>query len=76
MNTKVLKQSTGFFKSHFDLLVLIITIIGVLVWVRTESRSDYRALESKFDILTKEIHDWNMNFQGRLCAIEERRKEK
>jgi len=73
-----IKHSNETFKTHLEFLVLMITIIGAFVWVRTESRSDYRAIDTKIDTkidnLTKELHDWNMNFQGRLSILEERRK--
>jgi len=58
------------FKAHLEFIVILVTIIGAFIWVRTESRSDYRSLDSKFDSLTKELHDWNMNFQGRLSGLE------
>lgn len=63
-------------KENIEFIVLILTIVGAFIWVKIESRSDYKSIDAKLDNLIKEIHDWNMNFQGRLSSLEERRKGK
>jgi len=62
-------------------LILIATIAGLFFWNRTESRADYRHMESRTDALLKAIQDemksFNeeiKDFHTRLCIIEERRK--
>jgi len=67
-------DTINLFKDHIEIIALILTIVGALIWVKTESRADYKALDAKIDNLIKEIHDWNMNFHGRLSSLEERRK--
>lgn len=46
--------------------------IGLLIWFRTESRNDWRHTDSILRAIQQEMKD----FHGRLCAIEERNKEK
>jgi ATP-dependent Clp protease ATP-binding subunit ClpA len=45
--------------------------IALFLWARTESRSDYRETRALIDAIHAEIKD----FHGRLCTIEERKKE-
>lgn len=52
-------------------LILIATLAGLFIWNRSESRADYRHLESLIRAIQDEIKD----FHGRLCAIEEKRKK-
>ena len=44
--------------------------IGLIVWMRSESRADFRMMLA----LLQEMKDEMKDFHGRLCAIEERRK--
>lgn len=50
--------------------------LGLFLWSVRQSRSDYlhcqRSMESFKEAMAKETKD----FHGRLCAIEERNKEK
>jgi len=57
-------------------LILILTIGGLFLWNRSESRSDYRHLEAGVKAQLDAIHSEIKDFHGRLCAIEERNKEK
>lgn len=54
----------------------VIAIVGsnimLFLWARSESRADYRALREVINAIQTEIKD----FHGRLCAIEERNKDK
>ena len=57
----------------------VLTIVGsnlaLFLWVRTESRSDHRALESWTKEMISAIQTEMKDFHGRLCAIEERNKK-
>lgn len=50
--------------------------LGLFLWAVRQSRSDYlhcqRSIDSFKDIMMKEVKE----FHGRLCAIEERNKER
>jgi hypothetical protein len=66
-----------------ELLILLGTIVGLFVWNRTESREDFRMLQTLINenrIETQStlsaIHAEMKDFHGRLCAIEERNKSK
>ena len=50
--------------------ILIVSISGLFLWSRSESRADSRRCEDLISAIEKEMRD----FHGRLCAIEERRK--
>jgi len=53
--------------SWFQLLVLLIAIVGIIL-------PYLLYISSKIDSLQKSIYEEMKNFHGRLCAIEERRK--
>ena len=59
-----------------QVLTIIASNLALFLWARSESRADHRALESwtkeMIGVIQQEIKD----FHGRLCAIEERTKEK
>lgn len=60
-----------------QLILLIITISGLFIWNRTESRTDARHMDAKLKSNTDLIiamHEEMKDFHGRLCAIEERNK--
>ena len=50
--------------------IFLMTIVGLFLWSRSESREDTRHILSLIDAIQKEIKD----FHGRLCSIEERNK--
>ena len=59
-----------------ELIVVLITIAGLFIWNRTESRTDIRHMDAKLDAirqLTYDIHVEMKDFHSRLCAIEEKR---
>ncbi len=72
-----------------ELIVVLLTIAGLFVWNRAESRADYRHNETRMDAirnLTDEIRkdsarfreDWlneTKEFHSRLCTIEEKGKK-
>lgn len=49
-------------------------MIPLFLWNRSESRSDYRHLESSMNANLLGIREEMKDFHGRLCAIEERNK--
>jgi hypothetical protein len=52
--------------------LFFIGVFGLFIWNRTESRADVRHIEALIRSIQEEMKD----FHGRLCAIEERNKEK
>jgi len=61
--------------------IFSISVFGLFLWNRSESRSDIRNIQQEIaadrrDILglIKSIQEEIRDFHGRLCAIEERRK--
>ena len=59
-----------------ELTVIMVTIAGLFLWERSESREDSRRLEDTMMTIHSEIHQEMKDFHGRLCALEERNKEK
>ena len=55
-----------------QVLSLFLANAGLILWFRSESRSDWKHIDAKIDAIQMEIKD----FHGRLCAIEERKKKK
>ena len=53
-----------------QVLSLFLANAGLVLWMRSESRSDWRHTDSIIEAIRQDIKD----FHGRLCAIEERRK--
>jgi len=65
-----------------QVLTIIGSNIGLILWARSESRSDYRHLESKtLELIqgikddVKAIHLEIKDFHGRLCSLEEKKKK-
>ena len=52
-----------------QVLTVLGSTAGLLIWFRSESRSDYRHTDALLNGIKDEMRD----FHGRLCAIEERR---
>lgn len=69
--------------------IMFITFVGLFIWNRTEARTDARHMDVKLESnrnLSTQIHKENRDlidairqdmrdFHGRMCAIEERRKQ-
>ncbi len=58
-------------------LILLVTIAGLFIWNRAESRADVRHMDTRLEsnrALIQAIHEEMKDFHGRLCTIEERRK--
>lgn len=49
---------------------LFLANVAIILWFRSESRSDYRQC---VDLITS-IHEEMKDFHGRLCALEEKNK--
>lgn len=58
-----------------QLATLFLANASLIMWFRSESRSDWRQMDAKLDANLKAIHDEIKDFHGRLCAIEERNKQ-
>lgn len=59
-----------------QIFALFLANASLIVWFRSESRADWRHMDAKIDANLKAIQDEMKDFHGRLCAIEERNKEK
>lgn len=60
---------------------MFISVTGLFVWNRSESRSDYRHTDAKIDAIRELVHEMHKesmeerrDFHNRLCSIEEKRK--
>lgn len=60
--------------------ITLVTTAGLFLWVRTESRNDFRKSEEENKQIRRDLVDVMRSiekdmrdFHGRLCAIEERR---
>ena len=69
-----------------NLLTLILgnaaIIIPLFIWIRTESRNDWRHMDAKMETYMygirqdiKAMHEEMKDFHARLCVIEERSKK-
>ena len=70
-------------------LALFVANGGLIFWMRSESRQDWRMMDAKMDqvnarmeqhkaetnAILREIKDELKDFHGRLCTIEERRRK-
>jgi hypothetical protein len=59
-----------------ELLLVLLTIAGLFIWNRTESRADIRHMDIKLDAIRELTHAINLevkDFHNRLCAIEEKK---
>jgi len=55
-----------------QVLSLFLANAGLILWMRSESRNDWRHMDSKMDAIHAEMKD----FHNRLIHIEMRRKER
>jgi len=53
-----------------QVLSLFLANAGLVLWMRSESRSDWRHMDNKVDAIHAEIKD----FHNRLISIEERNR--
>ena len=58
-----------------QILSLFLANAGLILWMRSESRNDWRHMDTKLDTFMKGIQEEIKDFHGRLCAIEERNKK-
>lgn len=54
-----------------QIISLFLANAGLILWFRSESRSDWRHMDAKLDAIHEEIKD----FHGRLCAIEDKYRQ-
>lgn len=59
-----------------QIMILVASIAGVLLWSRSESREDNRKVEVRVEALIQAIHAEMKDFHGRLCALEEKNRGK
>ena len=67
-----------FFTILLTIITMFLSIVGLFIWNRTESRADIRHMDNKIDSireLVHAIHSEMKDFHNRLCAIEERNKK-
>ena len=62
-----------------QVISLFLANAGLIIWFRSESRSDWRHMDAKVDAIHEEMKDFHVKlalqdqeFKMRLCAIEER----
>lgn len=53
---------------------LIAGNVGLIVWFRTESRNDWRHMDTRLNASIEAIKAETKDFHGRLCKIEARRR--
>lgn len=65
-----------------QVIALFLANASIILWFRSESRSDWRHIDAKTDanhreaqLLIQAIHQEMKDFHGRLCAIEERNRK-
>lgn len=65
-----------------QVLSLFLANAGLIIWFRTESRNDWKHMDSKVDsyrsetqVILDAIREDMKDFHGRLCAIEERNRK-
>jgi hypothetical protein len=58
-----------------QIFVMGLTVAGLFLWSRAESKADYRELRGEMRTYMEAIHTEMKDFHGRLCAIEERNKK-
>lgn len=57
------------------ILTIIIATFGMFLWGQRESRCEMRAFQSEIRGWKEEINKQMTDFHGRLCSLEERRKQ-
>ncbi len=65
-----------------QVISLFLANAGLIIWFRSESRSDWRHMDAKVDAIHEEMKDFHVKlalqdqeFKMRLCAIEERNRK-
>lgn len=59
-----------------QVLSLFLANAGLILWMRSESRSDWRHMDAKLDARLDAIHQEIKDFHGRLISLEERSRKK
>jgi len=79
MNTKYMEcdhNKAQYLVTVGELIVLMITISGLFLWSRSETRADTRRIEDLVTTIHSEIIAEMKDFHGRLCALEEKNRGK
>jgi hypothetical protein len=56
-------------------IIFCVSVFGLFLWNRSESRSDQRNTDAKLDAIRNLMHaviEENKDFHGRLCTLEEK----
>jgi len=63
---------------QFTIFVLgnMVFTLTLWLWNRSESRNDHRQLETRVSALIEAIRQDMIDFHGRLCAIEEKTRNR
>jgi len=59
-----------------ELIVVLMTVVGLSLWDRAETRSDIRHLEEKIDNLITAILPKTKDFYAGLNVLEEKNKDR
>ena len=62
-------------ESWIQIISLFLANAGLILWFRSEARSDWRHMDAKLEASLKAIQEEIKDFHGRLCAIEERNRQ-
>lgn len=60
-------------------VIFCVGVFGLFIWNRTESRNDARHTDAKLEAIRQLMYaiiEESKDFHGRLCAIEERNRER
>ena len=55
-----------------QVMSLFLANAGLILWMRSESRADWRHLDAKTDAIRAEMRTEMKDFHGRLVALEEK----
>lgn len=62
-------------ESWAQIISLFLANAGLILWFRSESRADWRHMDTKLEASLNAIQAEIKDFHGRLCAIEEKNKK-
>lgn len=64
---------------YIQFSIFLVSVFGLFIWNRTESRNDYRHTDAKLEAIRSLMHaliEENKDFHGRLCSLEQKNKGK
>lgn len=57
---------------YLAIFALFLANAGLILWMRSESRQDWRHMDQKFDAFREDMKAEMKDFHGRLVALEEK----